>query len=47
MFLDLEANSLEQALQGMVEGLVQKNKALQKIDDGVEKQGWRMLKLMR
>ena len=35
------------AARGMVEGLVQKNKALQKIDDGVEKQGWRMLMITR
>jgi len=31
----------------MVEGLVRKNKALQKIDDGVQKQGWRMLMITR
>jgi len=35
------------AARGMVEGLVRKNKALQKIDDGVEKQGWRMLMITR
>lgn len=35
------------AARGMVEGLVQKNQALQKIDDGVEKQGWRMLMITR
>jgi uncharacterized membrane protein YdjX (TVP38/TMEM64 family) len=35
------------AARGMVEGLVQKNAALQKIDDGVERQGWRMLMITR
>jgi uncharacterized membrane protein YdjX (TVP38/TMEM64 family) len=35
------------AARGMVEGLVRKNKALQKIDDGVERQGWRMLMITR
>jgi len=35
------------AARGMVEGLVQNNKALQKIDDGVERQGWRMLMITR
>lgn len=35
------------AARGMVEGLVGKNKALQKIDDGVERQGWRMLMITR
>jgi uncharacterized membrane protein YdjX (TVP38/TMEM64 family) len=35
------------AARGMVEGLVQKNKALQKIDDGVKEQGWRMLMITR
>jgi len=35
------------AARGMVEGLVQKNKALQKIDAGVERQGWRMLMITR
>jgi uncharacterized membrane protein YdjX (TVP38/TMEM64 family) len=35
------------AARGMVEGLIQKNKALRKIDDGVEKQGWRMLMITR
>jgi uncharacterized membrane protein YdjX (TVP38/TMEM64 family) len=35
------------AARSMVEGLVRKNKALQKIDDGVEKQGWRMLMITR
>ena len=33
--------------RGMVEGLVRKNKALQKIDDGVQQQGWRMLMITR
>jgi len=33
--------------RGMVEGLIQKNKALQKIDAGVERQGWRMLMITR
>jgi len=35
------------AARGMVEGLLRKNKALQKIDDGVERQGWRMLMITR
>jgi uncharacterized membrane protein YdjX (TVP38/TMEM64 family) len=35
------------AARGMVEGLIQKNQALRKIDDGVEKQGWRMLMITR
>jgi uncharacterized membrane protein YdjX (TVP38/TMEM64 family) len=35
------------AARGMVEGLVQKNAAVQKIDDGVERQGWRMLMITR
>lgn len=35
------------AARGMVEGLIQKNKALRKIDDGVEQQGWRMLMITR
>jgi uncharacterized membrane protein YdjX (TVP38/TMEM64 family) len=33
--------------RGMVEGLIQKNAALQKIDRGVERQGWRMLMITR
>jgi uncharacterized membrane protein YdjX (TVP38/TMEM64 family) len=35
------------AARGMVERLIQKNKVLQKIDDGVSKQGWRMLMITR
>lgn len=35
------------AARGMVEGLIQKNAALRKIDDGVEQQGWRMLMITR
>ena len=35
------------AARGMVEGLIRKNSALRKIDDGVEKQGWRMLMITR
>lgn len=35
------------AARSMVEGLVQKNKALRKIDEGVKKQGWRMLLITR
>jgi uncharacterized membrane protein YdjX (TVP38/TMEM64 family) len=35
------------AARGMVEGLVEKNKVLKKIDDGVEQQGWRMLMITR
>jgi uncharacterized membrane protein YdjX (TVP38/TMEM64 family) len=35
------------AARGMVEGLIKKNKALQKIDAGVERQGWRMLMITR
>jgi len=35
------------AARGMVEGLLTKNKALRKIDDGVERQGWRMLMITR
>ena len=35
------------AARGMVEGLIQKNKVLQKIDAGVERQGWRMLMVTR
>jgi uncharacterized membrane protein YdjX (TVP38/TMEM64 family) len=33
--------------RGMVEGLVQKNQVLRKIDAGVERQGWRMLMITR
>jgi uncharacterized membrane protein YdjX (TVP38/TMEM64 family) len=35
------------AARGMVEGLIRKNKVLQKIDDGVKRQGWRMLMITR
>jgi len=35
------------AARGMVEGLIRKNQALQKIDAGVERQGWRMLMITR
>jgi uncharacterized membrane protein YdjX (TVP38/TMEM64 family) len=35
------------AARGMVEGLVEKNPALQKIDEGVKRQGWRMLMVTR
>jgi uncharacterized membrane protein YdjX (TVP38/TMEM64 family) len=35
------------AARSAVEGLVQKNKMLKKIDDGVKKQGWRMLLITR
>jgi uncharacterized membrane protein YdjX (TVP38/TMEM64 family) len=35
------------AARGMVEGWVQKNKALRKIDEGVRQQGWRMLMITR
>lgn len=35
------------AARGMVEGWVKKNEKLKKIDEGVEKQGWRMLMLTR
>jgi uncharacterized membrane protein YdjX (TVP38/TMEM64 family) len=35
------------AARGMVEGLVQKNAVLRKIDDGVKQQGWRMLMITR
>lgn len=35
------------AARSMVEELVRRNKALQRIDDGVEKQGWRMLMITR
>jgi uncharacterized membrane protein YdjX (TVP38/TMEM64 family) len=35
------------AARGMVEELIQKNPAMQKIDKGVERQGWRMLMITR
>ncbi len=35
------------AARGMVEGLIRKSQALQKIDAGVERQGWRMLMITR
>lgn len=35
------------AARSMVEGLIRKNRALQKIDAGVERQGWRMLMITR
>jgi uncharacterized membrane protein YdjX (TVP38/TMEM64 family) len=35
------------AARGMVEGMVEKNHALKKIDDGVKRQGWRMLMVTR
>jgi len=35
------------AARDMVEELVKKNRILQKIDEGVEKQGWRMLMITR
>ena len=35
------------AARDMVEGWIQKNKALKKIDDGVRQQGWRMLMITR
>jgi uncharacterized membrane protein YdjX (TVP38/TMEM64 family) len=35
------------AARGMVEGMVEKNEALRKIDEGVKRQGWRMLMLTR
>ena len=35
------------AARGMVEGLIRKNQTLQKIDAGVERQGWRMLMITR
>ena len=35
------------AARDMVAGLVRKNQALRKIDDGVERQGWRMLMITR
>jgi uncharacterized membrane protein YdjX (TVP38/TMEM64 family) len=35
------------AARGMVEGMLEKNRALKKIDDGVKNQGWRMLLITR
>jgi uncharacterized membrane protein YdjX (TVP38/TMEM64 family) len=35
------------AARGMVEGWVEKNKSLKKIDEGVRQQGWRMLMITR
>ena len=35
------------AARDMVEGLIEKNRILRKIDEGVEKQGWRMLMITR
>jgi uncharacterized membrane protein YdjX (TVP38/TMEM64 family) len=35
------------AARGMVAGWVEKNRALQKIDEGVRRQGWRMLMITR
>jgi uncharacterized membrane protein YdjX (TVP38/TMEM64 family) len=35
------------AARGMVEGMVEKNQALRKIDEGVKRQGWRMLMVTR
>jgi uncharacterized membrane protein YdjX (TVP38/TMEM64 family) len=35
------------AARGMVEGWIEKNKALQRIDEGVRQQGWRMLMITR
>lgn len=35
------------AARGLVEGMVEKNSALRKIDDGVKRQGWRMLMITR
>jgi uncharacterized membrane protein YdjX (TVP38/TMEM64 family) len=35
------------AARGMVEGIVDRNPALRKIDDGVRRQGWRMLMVTR
>jgi len=35
------------AARDMVEGMVEKNKALRKIDEGVARQGWRMLLITR
>jgi uncharacterized membrane protein YdjX (TVP38/TMEM64 family) len=35
------------AARGMVEGWIEKNKSLKRIDEGVQKQGWRMLMITR
>ncbi len=35
------------AARGMVEGWIEKNKALKRIDEGVRQQGWRMLMITR
>lgn len=35
------------AARGMVESMVEKNQALKKIDEGVKRQGWRMLMVTR
>jgi len=35
------------AARGMVEGMLEKNRALKKIDEGVKSQGWRMLLITR
>jgi len=35
------------AARSMVEGLIRRSSVLQKIDDGVERQGWRMLMITR
>ena len=35
------------AARGMVEGWIEKNKSLKKIDEGVRQQGWRMLMITR
>ena len=35
------------AARGMVEGMVKKNQALKKIDEGVKRHGWRMLMVTR
>ncbi len=35
------------AARGMVEGVLEKNRALRKIDEGVKNQGWRMLLITR
>ena len=35
------------AARGMVQGMVEKNQALRKIDEGVRRQGWRMLMVTR
>jgi uncharacterized membrane protein YdjX (TVP38/TMEM64 family) len=35
------------AARGMVEGWIEKNKSLKRIDEGVQRQGWRMLMITR